>query len=166
VKRTQQLQPPDERTALFEKLDFHRATVHKKCEGLSVVDAHRSCLPSPLMTIAGMVSHLRWVEHSWFEVCLLGRPNRGPWTDDGHPDVEMMVDDVPLSRLLDEYEAQCAESRRIVADLDLDVCEMAPPEPDRAASLRWILLHMIEETARHNGHLDVMREFADGVTGE
>lgn len=166
MQRHQDLQPPDERTALTEKLDFQRATVHKKCEGLAEADAHRRFLPSPLMTIAGLVSHLRWNEHSWFEVNLLGRPNCGPWTEGGHPDAEMMVDDVPLAQLLQEYEAQCEESRRIVADTDLGALEPAPPPDSGAASLRWILLHLIEETARHNGHLDVMREFADGVTGE
>ncbi|QGN35010.1 DinB family protein [Microlunatus sp. Gsoil 973] len=166
MKRRKTNPRPDERTALTERLDWHRETVLLKCEGLSEADAHRAFLPSPLMTIAGLVSHLRWNEHSWFEVSLLGRPNRGPWTDGGHPDVEMMVDDVPLGRLVDEYQEQCERSRRIVAGLDLDAVEAAPPTHGEQMSLRWILLHMIEETARHNGHLDVLREFADGVTGE
>lgn len=167
VKREQPLhQPPDERTALTQRLDWQRQTVRLKAEGLSEADAHRAFLPSPLMTVAGLVSHLRWVENSWFEVCLLGEPDLGPWTDGGHPDVEMMVDDVPLERLLDEYDAQCARSREITAGLDLDTVEKAAPPGTNSASLRWILLHMIEETARHNGHLDILRELADGVTGE
>jgi uncharacterized damage-inducible protein DinB len=159
-------QPLDERAALIDRLRFQRQTVRKKAEGLSEADAHRAFLPSPLMTVAGLVSHLRWNEHSWFEVSLLGLPNRGPWTEDGHPDVEMMVDDVPLAQLLDEYDEQCARSNEIVAGLPLDTVERSAPDGERACSLRWILLHMIEETARHNGHLDILREFADGVTGE
>ena len=159
-------QPHDERAALIDRLRFQRQTVRKKAEGLSEADAHRAFLPSPLMTVAGLVSHLRWNEHSWFEVSLLGLPNRGPWTEDGHPDVEMMVDDVPLAQLLDEYDEQCARSNEIVAGLPLDTVERSAPDGERACSLRWILLHMIEETARHNGHLDILREFADGVTGE
>ncbi|GAA0906241.1 DinB family protein [Virgisporangium aurantiacum] len=159
-------QPLDERAALIDRLRFQRQTVRKKAEGLSEADAHRAFLPSPLMTVAGLVSHLRWNEHSWFEVSLLGLPNRGPWTEDGHPDVEMMVDDVPLARLLDEYDEQCARSNEIVAGLPLDTVERSAPDGERACSLRWILLHMIEETARHNGHLDILRELADGVTGE
>jgi uncharacterized damage-inducible protein DinB len=159
-------QPPDERTALNERLRFQRQTVRMKAEGLSEADAHRAFLPSPLMTVAGLVSHLRWNEHSWFEVCLQGMPNRGPWTENGHPDVEMMVDHVPLAHLLDEYDEQCARSDAIAAGLPLDALEQTAPNGGTACSLRWILLHMIEETARHNGHLDIMRELADGVTGE
>ena len=156
--------PPygDERTMLNAFLDWHRATVRVKCEGLSEADAHRNVLPtSPLMTVAGIVSHLRWVEHSWFEICLLGEPDRGPWTEED-PDAEMRVDDVPLAQLLDEYDQQCARSREIAAGLDLSVREKNHDDP---VSLQWILLHMIEETARHNGHLDAMRELVDGVTG-
>jgi uncharacterized damage-inducible protein DinB len=162
---TRPVRPPqgDERTLLGAFLDWHRVTVRVKCEGLAEPAAHRSFIPgSPLMTIAGMVSHLRWVEHSWFETCLLGEPDRGPWTDDD-PDAEMRVDDVPLARLLDEYDEQCARSREIVAGLDLATLEQ--PNEGEQVSLRWILLHMIEETARHNGHIDLLRELADGVTG-
>ena len=159
-------QPHDERVALIDRLRFQRQTVRMKAEGLSEADAHRAFLPSPLMTVAGLVSHLCWNEHSWFEVSLLGLPNRGPWTEGGHPDVEMMVDNMPLARLLDEYDEQCARSNEILAGLPLDTVERSVPDGERACSLRWILLHMIEETARHNGHLDILREFADGVTGE
>jgi uncharacterized damage-inducible protein DinB len=155
----------DERTLLNAWLDWHRATVRIKCEGLSEQDAHRSLLPtSPLTTVAGLVSHLRWVEHSWFEISLLNLPDRGPWTDED-PDAEMRVDAVPLAQLLDEYDAQCARSREIVAGLDLDTRECGPQSGDDPVSLRWIMLHMIEETARHNGHLDTIRELTDGVTG-
>ena len=159
-------QPHDERAALNDRLRFQRQTVRKKAEGLSEADAHRAFLPSPLMTIAGLVSHLRWNEHSWFEVSLLGLPNRGPWTANGHPDAEMMVDHVPLTQLLGEYDEQCARSSEIADGLPLDAVEREAPSGGTACSLRWILLHMIEETARHNGHLDIMREFADGLTGE
>jgi len=146
-------------------LDWHRATVRVKCDGLSDVDAHRVSLPtSPLMTIAGMVSHLRWVEHSWFEINLLGRPDRGPWTDED-PDAEMRVDHMPVAQLLDEYDEQCGISREIVAGLDLDAREKEYPPDTEPVTLRWILLHMIEETSRHNGHLDLLRELADGVKG-
>jgi uncharacterized damage-inducible protein DinB len=155
----------DERTMLNAFLDSHRATVRIKCEGLAEADAHRAVLPSPLMTMAGLVSHLRWVEADWFATCLLGEPDRGPWTDED-PDAEMRVDDVPLAQLLDEYDAQCARSREIAASLDLDVREKGElPDGAEPATLRWILHHMIEETARHNGHLDIIRELVDGTTG-
>lgn len=163
---TRSIRPPqgDERTLLGAFLDWHRTTVRVKCEGLAESAAHQVFIPtSPLMTIAGMVSHLRWVEHAWFEASLMGYPDRGPWTDDD-PDAEMRVDDVPLSRLLDEYDEQCARSREIVEGLDLATIERGSVN-NHPVSLRWILLHLIEETARHNGHIDLLRELADGVTG-
>jgi Protein of unknown function (DUF664) len=146
-------------------LDWQRATVAMKCEGVSEADARRALLPSSrAMTIAGVVSHLRWVEHGWFEVGFLGEPDRGPSTDDD-PHAGWRVDGVSLARLIDEYDVQCARSRAIVAAHDLDELEaFAPPGLD-LVSLRWILGHMVEETARHLDHLDALRELADGVTG-
>jgi uncharacterized damage-inducible protein DinB len=155
----------DERSLLTQFLDWQRATVRLKCEGVAESDAHRAHLPSsPLMTMAGLVSHLRWIENWWFETNLLGEPDRAPWTDED-PDAEMRVDGVPLAQLLDQYDAQCARSREIIAGLDLDTLERGSGAGGEPASLRWILLHMIEETARHNGHLDAIRELTDGVTG-
>jgi hypothetical protein len=140
-----------------------------KCEGLSEADAHRKLLPtSPLMTMAGLVAHLRWNEYSWFQLNLLGVPDTGqtPWTEDGDPDAEMSVDDVPLASLLDDYDAECARSNSAIASLSLDDTEKGPyAVKGEAASLRYVLCHMIEETARHVGHLDIIRELLDGATG-
>jgi hypothetical protein len=71
---------------------------------------------------------------------------------------------VPIAQLLDEYEAQCGRYRDLVASLDLDTPSKRPVD-GRPVTLRWILFHLVEETARHNGHLDILRELADGVTG-
>ena len=145
---------------------MQRAIIHWKCEGLSDADAHRSVLPaSPLMTMAGIVSHLRWVEHCWFEVLFLGGPAEGPQFEDGPQDADMMVEGVPLARLLDEYAAQCAVSDKIVAAHSLDDVGRHPDFRSAAASLRWMLIHMVEETARHAGHADVIRELLDGRKG-
>lgn len=145
---------------------MQRAIVQWKCEGLSEADAHRSVLPtSPRMTMAGLVAHLRWVEHCWFEVMLLGRPATGPQFDDGPEDADMMVDGIPLGQLLEEYERQCAVSNEIVAAHSLDDVGRHPDFRVAAANVRWLLLHMIEETARHAGHADAIRELLDGVKG-
>jgi hypothetical protein len=157
----------DERTQLTGWLDLQRSFVRMKCEGLSKADAHRKMLPtSPLMTVAGLVAHLRWVEYAWFHLKLLAVPEDGqtPWTEGGHPDAEMFVDDVPLARLLDEYDEECARSNEIVARHSLDDVEQGPSDPAKAGSVRFILCHMIEETARHVGHLDIIRELIDGHT--
>lgn len=153
----------DERSQLVGWLDLQRAIVTWKCEGLSEADAHRSVLPSsPWMTAAGVVSHMRWVEHSWFEVLLLDRPDRKPRAED---DSDMMVDGVPLDQLIEEYEQQCRVSNEIIAAHSLDEVGRNTKFRSGAASLRWMLLHMIEETARHAGHLDAIRELVDGRTG-
>jgi hypothetical protein len=162
---TTQLLTADERTSLVGWLDVQRSFVRLKCEGLSEADAHRKVLPpSPLMTVAGLVSHLRWVEYSWFHENLLGVPDTGqtPFTEGGHPDAEMFVDDRLLADLLDEYDAECARSNEIVAGVGLDDVEKAVFREAGAASTRYILCHMIEETARHVGHLDIIRELLDG----
>jgi hypothetical protein len=111
----------DERTVLTTFLDYVRATVHAKCEHLAEADARRAPLPgSPLMTLAGLVNHLRWVEYFWFQVMLLGEDDHGPWTEED-PDREMRIAvEVPIAQLLDEYEAQCARYRDLVASLELD----------------------------------------------
>jgi len=161
--------PPswDERTVLTTFLDYARDTVHAKCAGLSDADARRAPLPgSPLMTISGLVSHLRWVESSWIEVRMLGGVIDAPWTDDD-PDREFRIAvEVPLVQLLAEYRAACARHRDLVASLDLDT----PSRGDlgwrtEPVTLRWILFHLTEETARHNGHIDILRELADGTRG-
>jgi uncharacterized damage-inducible protein DinB len=160
--------PPswDERAVLASMLDYARATVHAKCAGIAEEDARRAPLPtSPLTTISGLVSHLRWVEYWWFEVMLLGAEDRGPWTDDD-PDREMRIAlRVPIAELLADYAASCARYRGLVASLDLDTPSKKPISTGEPVTLRWILLHLIEETARHNGHIDILREMADGVTG-
>ena len=154
----------DERTQLVGWLDLQRALVPWKCEELSEEDAHRALLPtSPLMTVAGLVSHLRWTEHCWFEVLLLDRPSDvNPQFGDVE-DADFMVDDVPLAQLLDEYAAQCAISNEIVAAASLD--DVARNTAFKQPTLRWMLQHMLEETARHVGHLDLLREQLDGAKG-
>jgi hypothetical protein len=155
----------DERTQLVGWYDLQRAIIHLKCAGLSEVNAHRSLLPaSPLMTVAGVVSHLRWAEQLWFEVVFLDRPGTGPGFD-GVEDSEMMVDDVPLAGLLAAYAAQCAVSNEIIAAHSLDDTGRGTEYPDGGATLRWMVLHMLEETARHAGHLDLIRELLDGQKG-
>jgi hypothetical protein len=117
------------------------------------------------MTIAGVVSHLQWVERGWFETSFVGAPRPEVPTADGDPLAQGRPTDIPLACLLADYEAQCARSREIVAAHELDQLEAYAPPGLELVSLRWILGHMIEETARHLGHLDALRELADGSTG-
>jgi uncharacterized damage-inducible protein DinB len=163
------IRPPgiaDERTQLLGWLTLQRALVHYKCEGLAEDDAHRALLPtSPGMTVAGLVSHLRWVEHCWLEVIFLDRPaGQNPQFGDVEA-ADFEVAQTPVSRLLDEYARQCAVSDEIVASSSLDDRSRNEQYSGNGLTLRWILLHLLEEVARHVGHLDLLREQLDGTTG-
>jgi uncharacterized damage-inducible protein DinB len=156
----------DERTQLLGWLDLQRRLVRFKCEGLSEHDAHRSVLPtSPLMTVAGLVSHLRWTEHLWFEVLFLDGTGEGNPQFAEVEDADFMVEGVPLAQLLDEFDAQWARSNEVVAAASLDDVGRNRAFPAGGATLRWMLLHMLEEVARHVGHLDTIREQLDGTKG-
>ncbi|MEV6562820.1 DinB family protein [Nocardia sp. NPDC051756] len=161
--------PPawDERTQLATFLDYTRNTARAKCDGVSAENARKALLPgSPLMTINGLINHLRWVEYQWFQVVFLGEEDQAPWTDED-PDREMRIAvDFPLTQLLDEYAEQSTRYRELVAANSLDSQAKATIRNGLHVDLRWILLHLIEETARHNGHLDILREMVDGSTGK
>lgn len=163
--------PPtwDERTQLATFLDYARDTARAKCEGLSPEDARKAPLPnSPLMTMCGLISHLRWVEHYWVQVVFLGEEREGPLLEatEEDPDPEMRIAvDIPLPRLLAEYEEQSARYRRLFAEHDLDAEAQRTLRDGRRVDLRWVMLHLVEETSRHNGHLDIVRELVDGRTG-
>ncbi|MFE3851426.1 DinB family protein [Streptomyces griseorubiginosus] len=157
----------DERTALVGWLDLQRQILRWKCEGLSEADAHRSVIPtSPAMTMAGLISHMRWVEHSWLDVLFLGGDKtQNPSLAEMGEDAEWRTDGIPLKQLLADYEAQCARSNEIVAEASLDDVGRHPDYRSSGANLRWMLIHLIEETGRHAGHADIVRELLDGAKG-
>jgi uncharacterized damage-inducible protein DinB len=160
----------DERAMVASFLDYHRDTVVMKASGLTQ-DQMAVRLPSSTLTIAGLVKHLALVEDSWFTERFAGL-GRGPWPEidwDRDPDWEFRtaLDESPED-LLATYAAACDRSRVVIAaaeSLDQHSVEISRRE-GTPFTLRWILLHMIEETARHNGHLDLLRELVDGHTGE
>ncbi|MFF0339381.1 DinB family protein [Kribbella sp. NPDC004875] len=154
----------DERTQLVGWLDLQRALVRRKLEGLAEADERRAVLPtSPLMTPVGLVSHLRWTEHCWFNVIFLGEPEEAnPQFRKEPKSADWLVDGVSLAQLLDEYDAQWAESNKITAAHSLDT---VGKDAEFQPTLRWILIHMVEEVGRHLGHLDTMRELLDGQKG-
>jgi uncharacterized damage-inducible protein DinB len=159
----------DEWTLLTQFLDHHRSVMVRKAEGLDQSQLAVRLGPSDL-TIGGLLKHLAMAEDVWFSVRLLGREAAEPWASadrDADPDWELhSAADDDLAYLLDLYHEACERSRAAVDEVgDLDVLTMKPSR-DGHASLRWVLLHMIEETARHNGHADLLRESIDGVTGD
>ncbi|WP_405457893.1 DinB family protein [Streptomyces sp. NBC_00101] len=157
----------DERTSLVGWLDLQRQILRWKCEGLSDEDARRPVVPtSPAMTMAGLVSHMRWTEHTWLEVLFLGGDEKvNPAFHESVEDADWVTDGRTLSELLAEYEAQCARSNEIVAAASLDDVGRHPGFRSSGANLRWMLTHLIEETGRHAGHADIVRELLDGSKG-
>ncbi len=161
----------DERTLLTQFLDYHRDTLLWKVEGLTDEQLARTTAASS-MTLAGLLNHLALVEDQWFRVVMLGEERAAPWRDvDWGADRDWVwhtATNLPAAELIARYERACAASRDAVASIpSLDaLSEPHPRDPRNRFSLRWILLHMIEETARHNGHADLLRESIDGATGE
>ncbi|MGA9277650.1 DinB family protein [Ilumatobacter sp.] len=161
----------DERTSLNEFLDYHRATFLSRIEGLDHEQLNRRLPPSDL-TLASLAKHLAFVEDHWFQSDFMGAPMPAPWTDapfDDDRDWELhsAIDDDPAD-LIAWYTAACERSRVVAAaagSLD-SLSHRINDREGMAFSLRWIMLHMIEETARHNGHADFIRESIDGLVGE
>ena len=167
--RTRPSRTAGEREQLLGWYDLQRGIVRMKCEGLSDDDAHRVVVPtSPLMTAAGILSHLRWAEELWFREVLLGEEGvgRGFGAEArAVDDAEFRVQGMPLAQLLAEYDAECARSDAAIAAFSLDDTGSTALHAVGEATVRWMLLHMLEETARHAGHLDLVREMLDGETG-
>jgi len=130
-----------ERAVLETFLDLYRDAIIRKVRGVSD-EAARLRLVGSATTLGGIVKHLHWVELEWFQRVLARRS---------------------VERLLAGYEAACATSRATAAAHALD--DVAPHFRMGEVSLRWIYVHMIEETARHAGHADILRELIDGTTG-
>ena len=156
-----------EKTMLAAFLDYHRDTLLWKVDGLADADLRRQMTPSG-MTLLGLVKHIAYVERWWFQAVFQGKDVDFPWTD-ADPDADWRVGpDESVATILDLYREEVDSSRGILSDAELDDSARRPRTrpPGQEQTLRWIVLHMIEETARHNGHADLMREAIDGATGE
>lgn len=169
-------EPPlsgDEVATLLGFLDFQRATLAWKCGGLDSAGLNTSVAASSI-TLGGLLKHLAYVEDHWFSRSLHGRDLEAPWdavdwAADRDWEWHSAADDAP-DELFTLWQAAVARSRALTAealtDGGLDRLARRTWPDGRAPSLRWILVHMIEEYARHNGHADLIREAVDGLTGE
>jgi len=152
----------DERRVLAEFLRYQRWVMVGKLRGLSEEDARRRIVPSATTAI-GLVRHLTGVERNWFVVHMARVPRDKLDNSRGGDESWEIPEGATVESVIADYEAACAESDRIARALPLD---HAVPHPRLGrVSLRWVYVHMIEETARHAGHLDILRELTDGVTG-
>ncbi|MER7176483.1 DinB family protein [Streptomyces mesophilus] len=156
----------DERATLAGWLDFHRATLALKCEGLSDAQAATASVPPSGFTLIGLVQHMAEVERNWFRRVFAGEqapPIHDPKADPDGPDGGFdLAPDATLATALATWRAELDRARDLCADRPLTATGRFM---DQDVSLRWIYVHMIEEYARHNGHADLLRERIDGVTG-
>jgi uncharacterized damage-inducible protein DinB len=154
-------QPAGERATVEAFLDDYRDVVFRKVSGLSDADARRPLVPSGT-SVGGLLKHLRWVEYGWFEQLLQERSDNNRRSHERSWEFAFFPDE-SLATLLNDYQAQCDQSRRIAARYPLD--HEVPHHRFGSVSLRWIYVHMIEETARHTGQIDILREQLEGATG-
>lgn len=134
-----------------------------KVAGLSDEDAVKRSVPPSTLTAAGVVRHLTGVERFWFSIDFAGDDVVWPWTEDEPHGNFRLGHGETLASIVAEYRTECDRSRDVVASADLD--DVARGQ-GMAFTLRYAIVHMIEETARHCGHLDLIRERIDGSTGE
>jgi len=157
-----------EREMLTGWLDYHRAVLLWKCEGLSDEQLRQRSAPPSSLSLLGLVRHMADVERGWFRQVLLGEdvPSRYETPDDPDGDFNG-VGAADVAEAFRAYRAECDASRQAAATApDLDTLSKRRSErTGQEFSLRWILTHMIEEYARHNGHADLLRERVDGATG-
>ncbi|MCU1593725.1 MAG: hypothetical protein JWO12_1117 [Frankiales bacterium] len=163
----ERVNPPfvaDERSMLMSWLDFHRHTLRIKCEGLTDEQMKlRSVEPSTL-TLLGLVRHCAKVEQSWARRCLEQQEVVLHYSTAEHPDGDFdLVDDADVAEALATWETEWAHADEVMAAMALDDTGVRHGQP---CSVRWVLVHLIEEYARHNGHADLLRERIDGRTGD
>jgi Protein of unknown function (DUF664) len=155
-----------ERETLEGSLDWYRAVVERKVDGLTLDDAKRVMTPTGLSPL-GVLKHLGWAERGWFRETFAGEDVEAIHFDGDNSPEFAIDDDDTVESVIGFYRTEVEESKR--------VCRNAPSLGALSAkealyrghvTLRWIIVHMLEETARHAGHLDLMRENIDGQLGD
>jgi uncharacterized damage-inducible protein DinB len=166
--RARPAQNAGEREMLNGWLEHHRGILIWKCEGLTDEQLRQRAVPPSTLSLLGLVRHMAQVERGWFRQVFLGEdvPDLYDSSEDEDADFNQ-VDQADPAEAFRAFEQECDVSRRVVAETpDLDVLSKERSKrTGEPFSLRWIVTHMIEEYARHNGHADLLRERVDGTTG-
>jgi len=163
-----------ERDMLTSWLEFHRATLERKCEGLADDQLRERSVPPSNLSLLGLVRHMAEVERGWFRQVLCGEKVGEIYiTDEDDDDADFNGADFngaatgDVAEAFQTWRAECDLARQATqACPTLDVLASTATRRGNLVSLRWILVHMIEEYARHNGHADLIRERIDGAVGD
>ena len=152
-----------ERETLLSYLRFQRQTLELKCSGLDPDQLSSRAVPSSELTLLGLVRHMAAVEHGWFQRVMQGDEGARPFRPHGNHSEEFELP-IPtpetVKEALSEWQRQCAEADAFVAETKLEA------RGAEGIELREVLVHMIEEYARHLGHADLLREAIDGRRGQ
>jgi len=163
VTRNRPTERGSEKETLTGLLDFLRATAVNKVAGLTDEQAFSRPVAASALTPAGVVRHLTGIERFWFSIDFADEDVPWPRTDDDPHGAFRPGEGETLAGIVAAYTRECARSRQVVAAADLDDPARGP---NMDFTLRYALAHMVEETARHCGHLDLLRESIDGAAGE
>ena len=169
VERARPPRNVDEKRMIADYIDWHRATLLRKCEGLTAEQLKRQAVPPSNLSLLGLVRHLADVERGWVRRGIGGETSATLppifYSDDDEegdiafgPDADASAD---VATYLAEIEL-CRQAIEAAGSLDRAIGE----EDDGPVTVRWVLQHMLEEYARHNGHADLLREAIDGATGD
>ncbi|WP_042371456.1 DinB family protein [Streptacidiphilus neutrinimicus] len=171
---TSSLSEPDQQLSdsnalLLDYLDYYRSVVGARLEGLSEAELRVSGLPSGWSPLE-LLKHLVYMEQRWLRWGFLGEPVPAPWGDRGPEDRWHVGPEETLADLLTALHAGGAYTRTVASGVPLSTVAAAggrfPDDGTPRPTLGWILFHVLQEYARHAGHLDIVRELTDGVTGE
>jgi uncharacterized damage-inducible protein DinB len=166
--RTDPAGDADEKTSLLAYLDYHRATLRWKCENLTPEQLATRAVPSSTLSLLGIVRHLAEVERGWFDRVAQVEPRPGIYYTKAEPDLDFdgaVADPEVVRQAYADWEAEIANARDVAERTPLESAFVRQRTGERVTH-RWVLLHLIEEYARHNGHADLLREAIDGSTGE
>jgi Protein of unknown function (DUF664) len=163
----ERMDPPkiaSEKEMVLAFLQAQRDIILWKLEGVSDADLRRQAVPPSTMSLLGIVKHLAYVERWWFQAHIAGLEVSFPWTK-SDPDADWRIEpDETTEDIINLYKAESLKAQEIAANADLQTLSKGKSRDQ--SNLLWVILHMIEETARHAGHADLLREAIDSVTGE
>lgn len=148
-----------ERATLVEFLDYQREALIRRLEGLTEHQARLTPTASSL-SLLSLIRHSAIWERRWFQIIVAGRSFPGEWSDD---DTFQLTDADNIDTVVADYRTQIAASNEILATIDLDAPCARSDKINQ--TVRWVTVHLIEETARHAGHADIIRETIDGTRG-
>jgi uncharacterized damage-inducible protein DinB len=154
----------DERSTLLAFLEWQRATLARKCEGLDADRLRRRAAEPSTLSLLGLVRHMADVELGWFRRTLAGEDVEYRYSSDEDEDGDFdNVDSADVEEAFATWREECARADEIISRRALDAT--GHQDTGREVSMRWILVHMVEEYSRHNGHADLLRQRIDGATG-